>query len=224
MKIDRASAIRQHRFAKGYSSIAEIAAAVGASEPICLPVQRAISEVAYQLLRPETSVFLDAWTTVLQLAQRLRLNPMSLRLFTNCLPVAQFLMPVTDISVTLLGGTLRSDNASMVGMLAEAALDRLWFDQLFLGVQRFGKPIRFTSNYGRKAFRFFQWVRGTPLERIRMMVGHSPYSRATEQNDLHIPNDSVVGAVLDVNILAADMKRKWQQMVPTERPPEGGLV
>lgn len=173
MKIDRATAIRQHLFAKGYSSIAQIAAAVGASEPtvrrdlltleaegqitrthggaqiaqstgvevafesreqINLPVKRAIGEAAYQLLRHETSVFLDAGTTVLQLARRLRLNPMPLRVFTNCLPVAQVLMPVAEISVTLLGGSLRIQNASMVGMLAEDALERLWFDQLFLGV------------------------------------------------------------------------------------------
>ncbi len=172
MKIDRATAIRQHLFAKGYSSIAEIAAAVGASEPtvrrdlltleaegqilrthggaqiaessgvevafesreqINLPAKRAIGEAAYQMLRPETSVFLDAGTTVLQLARRLRLNPMPLRVFTNCLPVAQVLMPVTEIGVTLLGGSLRRQNASMVGPLAEAALEKLWFDQLFLG-------------------------------------------------------------------------------------------
>lgn len=92
------------------------------------------------------------------------------------------------------------------------------------GVQRFGKPIRFTPKYGRKAFTSYQWVRGTPLELIRMMVGHSPNSRVTEQNYLHIPNDSVVGAVLDINILAADMKLKWQHTATTERPPEGGLV
>jgi DeoR/GlpR family transcriptional regulator of sugar metabolism len=173
MKPDRASAIRQHLFARGYSSIAEIAEAVGASEPtvrrdlmsleadgqiqrthggariaeasgvevafesreqINLAAKRAIGWAAYQMLRPDTAVFLDAGTTVLQLARRLRLNPMPLRVFTNCLPVAQILMPVPDISVTLLGGTLRPQNASMVGMLAEAALDRLWFDQLFLGV------------------------------------------------------------------------------------------
>ena len=172
MKIDRASAIRQHLFAKGYSSIAQIAAAVGASEPtvrrdlltleaegqilrshggaqiagssgvavafesreqINLPAKRAIGEAAYQMLRPETSVFLDAGTTVLQLARRLRLNPMPLRVFTNCLPVAQVLMPVAEIGVTLLGGSLRRQNASMVGPLAEAALQRLWFDQVFLG-------------------------------------------------------------------------------------------
>lgn len=173
MKIDRATAIRQHLFAQGYSSIAEIAHAVGASEPtvrrdlltlevdgqimrthggaqiaatsgieiafesreqINLPVKRAIGEAAYRLLRPDTSVFLDAGTTVLQLARRLRLNPLPLRVFTNCLPVAQVLMPMPQISVTLLGGALRTENASMVGTLAEAALDRLWFDQLFLGV------------------------------------------------------------------------------------------
>lgn len=173
MRIDRASAIRQHLFAKGHSSIAEIAQAVGASEPtvrrdlmaleaeghivrshggaqiaaasgieiafesreqINLPVKRAIGEAAYRLLRPDTSVFLDAGTTVLQLSRRLRLNPMPLRVFTNCLPVAQVLMPVPEVGVTLLGGALRRENASMVGILAEAALERLWFDQLFLGV------------------------------------------------------------------------------------------
>ena len=172
MKIDRATAIRQHLFAKGYSSIAEIALAVRASEPtvrrdlltlesegkilrthggaqiaetsgvevafesreqINLPAKRAIGEAAYQMLRPETSVFLDAGTTVLQLARRLRLNPIPLRVFTNCLPVAQVLMPVAEIGVTLLGGSLRRQNASMVGPLAETALEKLWFDQLFLG-------------------------------------------------------------------------------------------
>ena len=173
MKIDRAAAIRQHLYSKGYSTVGQIAEAVGASEPtvrrdlvameqvgavvrvhggariaeasgaevafesreqINLAAKRAIGDVAYALLRPDMAVFLDAGTTVLQLARRLRLHPMPLRVFTNCLPVAQLLLPVAEVSLTLLGGTLRPQNASMVGMLAEDALDRLWFDQLFLGV------------------------------------------------------------------------------------------
>ena len=101
---------------------------------INLPAKRAIGEAAYQMLRPETSVFLDAGTTVLQLARRLRPNPIPLPLFMNFLPVAQVLMPVAEIGVTLLGGSLRRQNASMVGPLAEAALEKLWFGQLFLGV------------------------------------------------------------------------------------------
>ncbi|MCU0732414.1 MAG: DeoR family transcriptional regulator, partial [Hyphomonas sp.] len=105
MKIDRATAIRQHLFAKGHSTIAEISQAVGASEPtvrrdllvleaegqivrtyggaqiaeasgieiafesreqINLPLKRAIGEAAFGVLRPDTSIFLDAGTTVLQ--------------------------------------------------------------------------------------------------------------------------------------------------------------
>ena len=103
-------------------------------EQINLSPKRAIGEAAYHRLHPDTAVFLDAGTTVLQLARRLRLNPLRLRVFTNCLAVAQLLMPVPDLTVTLLGGVLRPQNASMVGSLAEATLERLWFDQLFLGV------------------------------------------------------------------------------------------
>ena len=172
MKIDRATAIRQHLYSKGHSSVAELAQAVGASEPtvrrdllalegtgavvrthggariaevsgaevafenreqINLGAKRAIGDAAFALLRPNTAVFLDSGTTVLQLARCLRLHPMPLRVFTNCLPVAQLLLPVPALTITLLGGTLRPQNASVVGTLAEDALEKLWFDQLFIG-------------------------------------------------------------------------------------------
>ena len=103
-------------------------------EQINIAAKRAIGDAAYHMVRPDTAVFLDAGTTVLQLARRLRLNPVRLRVFTNCLAVAQILMPVAEVTLTLLGGVLRPQNASVVGPLAEEALDRLWFDQVFLGV------------------------------------------------------------------------------------------
>ncbi|OSQ36389.1 DeoR/GlpR family DNA-binding transcription regulator [Thalassospira mesophila] len=98
-----------------------------------LVAKRAIADAAYDLLIPKSSVFLDAGTTVLQIARRLRLDPMPLSVFTNCVTVAQVLMDVRDIRITLIGGQLRPENASMVGPIAESALERLWFDQLFLG-------------------------------------------------------------------------------------------
>ena len=173
MKLNRITAIRRHLFTKGFSSVGEIAEAVGASEPtvrrdlleleaagvilrshggariaegsgaevafevreqINLSQKRAIAEAAYQMLRPGSAVFLDAGTTVLQLARRLRLNPIPLRVFTNCLAVAQMLIAVPEVTVVLLGGSVRGQNASVVGPMAEDALERLWFDQLFLGV------------------------------------------------------------------------------------------
>lgn len=98
-----------------------------------LAAKRAIGDAAFELLIPKSSVFLDAGTTVLQIARRLRLDPMPLSVFTNCVSVAQVLMDVSDVRVTLIGGQLRPENASMVGPIAQSALERLWFDQLFLG-------------------------------------------------------------------------------------------
>ena len=100
--------------------------------------KRAIAARAYDLLRPHSAVFLDASTTVLQLARLLRVSPVPLAVFTNGLAVAQELMHVGKLEVTLLGGAVRSANASVVGPAAEAMLDRLWFDQLFLGVTAVG--------------------------------------------------------------------------------------
>lgn len=98
-----------------------------------LAAKRAIADAAFEQLVPKSTVFLDAGTTVLQLARRLRLDPMPLSIFTNCVTVAQVLMDVRDLRITLIGGQLRPENASMVGPIAESMLERLWFDQLFLG-------------------------------------------------------------------------------------------
>tara|TARA_R110002096_G_scaffold155130_10_gene319405 strand:- start:1676 stop:1888 length:213 start_codon:yes stop_codon:yes gene_type:complete len=54
------------------------------------------------------------------------------------------------------------------------------------------------------------WVRGIPLELIRKMVGHSSNSRVTEKNYLHMPAESLRNAVLDLDVLAEEAKRKWQ--------------
>lgn len=103
-----------------------------------LGAKRAIAAAAYKLLVPHATVFLDAGTTVLQLARLIRLNPLPLRIFTNGLPVAQEFLNVPNLEVSLLGGQLRSENVSLVGPQAEAMLESLWFDQLFLGVSAIG--------------------------------------------------------------------------------------
>jgi DeoR family fructose operon transcriptional repressor len=63
----------------------------------------------------------------------IRINPMPLRIFTNGLTVAQEFLNIPHLEVMLLGGQLRSENASLVGPQAEAMLETIWFDQLFLG-------------------------------------------------------------------------------------------
>jgi DeoR/GlpR family transcriptional regulator of sugar metabolism len=103
-----------------------------------LSAKRALAGAAYRLLLPHATVFLDAGTTVLQLARLIRINPLPLRIFTNGLAVAQEFLNVPNLEVSVLGGQLRSENASLVGPQAEAMLETLWFDQLFLGVSAIG--------------------------------------------------------------------------------------
>ena len=103
-----------------------------------IDAKRAIAASAYELLVPHATVFLDAGTTVLQLARLIRVNPLPLRIFTNGLAVAQEFLDIPHLEVSLLGGQLRSENASTVGPQAEAMLEALWFDQLFLGVSGIG--------------------------------------------------------------------------------------
>ena len=75
---------------------------------------------------------------MLQLARLIRINPLPLRIFTNGLAVAQEFLNISDLEVVLLGGQLRSENASLVGPQAEAMLESIWFDQLFLGASAIG--------------------------------------------------------------------------------------
>lgn len=103
-----------------------------------LEAKRAIAAAAYKLLTPHATVFLDAGTTVLQLSRLIRIHPLPLRIFTNGLAVAQEFLNVPDLEVAVLGGILRSENASFVGPQAEAMLETLWFDQLFLGASAVG--------------------------------------------------------------------------------------
>ena len=90
--------------------------------------------------------------------------------------------------------------------------------------QRFGQPIEFTAKFGRKAFTTYQWMEGTQFELIHKLVGHSPNSRVTEANYLHMPAESRRDAVLNLDALAGEAKRKRQYMARTKKPPEGGLL
>jgi DeoR/GlpR family transcriptional regulator of sugar metabolism len=103
-----------------------------------ISAKRAIAGAAYSLLAPHTAIFLDAGTTVLQLARLIRINPLPLRIFTNGLAVAQEFLDISNLEVVLIGGLLRSENASLVGPQAEAMLESIWLDQLFLGASAIG--------------------------------------------------------------------------------------
>ena len=110
-----------------------------------LAAKRAIATAAYERVRPGAAIFLDAGTTVLQLARRIRMSPLSLTVFTNGLVVANELVSVPGVQVNLLGGKLREENMSVAGALAQAMLGGLWFDQLFLGASAMDENLNVSS-------------------------------------------------------------------------------
>ncbi len=112
-----------------------------------LKEKRLIAEHARTHLEPGNTIFLDAGTTVLQLAKALRLKPMAQTVYTNGLAVAQELLNLPHITVHLLGGQIRPENLSCVGPHAEQLLEKLWFDQLYLGTSaiRLGRGL-FTND------------------------------------------------------------------------------
>ena len=107
--------------------------AFGLRESENLEGKRAIGRAAHALLKPGSTVLMDAGTTVLQLAKAIRLEPMPLTIITNGLALAQELVNVPGIEVILLGGKLHGDNLSSVGTYTEKLLEEFWCDQLFLG-------------------------------------------------------------------------------------------
>ena len=98
-----------------------------------LSAKRAIALAAFALIRPDSTLMLDAGTTVLQLARQIRLTRLAVRVFTNSLAVAQELVDLPTVTLCLLGGRVRAENLSITGPMADAMLQGLWFDQLFLG-------------------------------------------------------------------------------------------
>jgi DeoR family transcriptional regulator of aga operon len=107
--------------------------AFSAREHDQIDAKRAIALEAAQYIQPNETLFLDAGTTVLQLARHIRGIAMPVKVFTNGLAVAQELAHVAGIETTLIGGRVRPENLSMVGPAAIAMIEGLWFNRLFLG-------------------------------------------------------------------------------------------
>ena len=110
-----------------------------------LAAKRAIATYAFERIRPGAVIFLDAGTTVLQLARRIRMSGLALSVFTNGLAVANELVSVPGIEVNLIGGRVREENMSVAGAVAQSMLERLWFDQLFLGASAIDESLEITS-------------------------------------------------------------------------------
>ncbi|WP_017975148.1 DeoR/GlpR family DNA-binding transcription regulator [Actinopolyspora halophila] len=93
--------------------------------------KRAIAAWAADRIRPGESVLLDSGSTTGALGRELR-RAREITVVTTGLTVLQELAD-SELHVECLGGTLRHVSQGFVGPLAEAALERMTFDRVFLG-------------------------------------------------------------------------------------------
>jgi DeoR family transcriptional regulator of aga operon len=93
-----------------------------------------IAEAAAALIKDGESLILDSGTTTAEIARRIRsLDLKSINVITNGLNIAAILSDVPAVRLIIPGGILRRESNSLTGPMAEAALDALQADRLYLG-------------------------------------------------------------------------------------------
>ncbi len=94
-----------------------------------------IATEAVRLIRDGETILLDSGTTTEEIAKQIRgLRLQSLNVITNALNIAVLLAPVPHINLIMPGGLLRPNSFSLSGPQAVTALQGLYADRLFLGV------------------------------------------------------------------------------------------
>lgn len=94
-----------------------------------------IATAAAALIVDGETIILDSGTTTAEIAKQIRgLKLHGINVITNALNIAMLLAELPHVRVIMLGGLLRENSFSMSGPQAEAALNGLQADRLFLGV------------------------------------------------------------------------------------------
>lgn len=93
--------------------------------------KKRIGKTAAEMINDRDTLILDSGTTTLQIARNLK-GIDDLTLSTNSLHLALEALSLPDLKLILLGGTIRSKSASVVGPYAERMLRDHAFSKLFL--------------------------------------------------------------------------------------------
>ena len=95
-----------------------------------------IAQTAASKVRRGSTIFLDAGTTLMELARQLAATPVvPLVVVTNNVPIAESLGSVPGMEVFLLGGRFLHRQAVLLGDRARSSLRQWTFDAVFLGAQ-----------------------------------------------------------------------------------------
>ncbi len=103
------------------------------SQALALAEKQAIGRQAAALVHAGDSIIIESGSTTLEMARCLGdISPLTV--FTNSLAICKELSAHAGIDITVLGGTLRRQSASLVGHWVTEILRQVKVDQAFLGV------------------------------------------------------------------------------------------
>jgi DeoR/GlpR family transcriptional regulator of sugar metabolism len=104
------------------------------------PFEKArVGRAAAELVQDGQTIMVDIGTTTLELARQLR--DRKLTVITSSLAVLEELLPCEGIELVALGGVVRRNYRSLVGVLAEDALRQLSAHVAFLGASGIGDDL-----------------------------------------------------------------------------------
>jgi len=98
-----------------------------------LEEKRRIGQETSKLVEEDEVIFLEASTTVLQLARNLK-NRRNLTVVTNSLDIACELEENKGINLILTAGNLKRRTHALIGPLAETTLSQMRLDKAFVGI------------------------------------------------------------------------------------------
>ncbi len=108
-----------------------------------LAEKEAIAAVAAARVSDDEHIILDAGSTTLELARKLRGR--NIHVLTNSLPAADILSDSEPVRLTVIGGTLRRASLGLVGPLAVMTVHGIHADKVFLGAAGFDLENGFSS-------------------------------------------------------------------------------
>jgi DeoR family transcriptional regulator, aga operon transcriptional repressor len=93
-----------------------------------------IAQAAAELIQDGETIILDSGTTTEEIARQIRKAEfVGINVITNALNIALVLIDVPFVRLIMPGGILRRESKSLSGHMAEAAMDNLQADRLYLG-------------------------------------------------------------------------------------------
>jgi DeoR/GlpR family transcriptional regulator of sugar metabolism len=107
-----------------------------------VPEKDAIARTAALRIKDGESILLDTGTTTLALARLLRGR--NLNVVTNSIPIAMELAADEQVSVIVVGGTLRKSSLALMGALSLDPLKAIHVDRAFMGASGFDAKTGFS--------------------------------------------------------------------------------